>query len=106
MAGHEDLHHRLIFRIPAGERVEADAGYRGAPDKVRTPGVVVSLADQRAKRRAQQRHETVNRRLKQWGCLQQVYRHVIDRHGVYFGCAAVCVQIALQNCEPLFSTMY
>ena len=98
--------HRLIHRIPPGERVEADKGYRGAPDKVRTPGVVVSLADQRAKKRAAQRHETVNRRFKQWGCLKQDYRHNINRHGVYFGCVAVCTHTMLENGEPLFSTTY
>jgi len=98
--------HRLIHRIPDGERVEGDKGYRGAPNKVRTPGMAVSKADARAKQRAAQRHETINRRLKQWGCLKQVFRHDINRHGVYFGCVAICTQVALRNGEPLFCTKY
>jgi len=98
--------HRLFHRIPPGESAEGDAGYRGAPNKIRTPGMAVSLADRRAKRRAAQRHETVNRRFKQWGVLKQVYRHDIDRHGVHFGCVAVLTQLAIENGEPLFSTTY
>ena len=98
--------HRLLHKIPAGERVEADDGYRGAPDKVRTAGMVVSQADKRAKDRARKHHETVNSCFKNWGCMAQVFRHGQDRHGEHFGAVAVCTQIALEQGEPLFDTTY
>ena len=92
--------------IPAGEKVEADKGYRGAPAKVRVPGNAVSKVDLLAKDRARTRHETVNKRFKQWGCLQQVYRHDIEDHYLHFACVAVLTQLSLQSGEPLYNVHY
>jgi hypothetical protein len=96
----------LIHRLPPGEKVEADDGYRGEPEKIRTPGIAVSQADLRAKKRARHRHETVNSRFKNWGCLGLKFRHRIDEHAMYFTAVAVCTQIALESYEPLFQTVY
>jgi hypothetical protein len=98
--------HRLMQHIPAGEKVEADAGYRGQRDKIRTPGMFVSRSDQRAKANARARHETANKRLKQWGCLSQTYRHELNFHYRIFSAVAVCTQIAIENGEPLFAIRY
>jgi DDE superfamily endonuclease len=51
------------------ERVEADKGYRGEPLYVSCPHDFSSDAKKDAKAKARARHETINRRLKQWSCL-------------------------------------
>jgi len=96
----------LIHMLLPGEKVEADQGYRGYPDQVRTPGIAVSLADQRAKGNARGRHKHVNKRFKQWGALKQVYRHDIDDHYLIFNSIAVTTQICLENGEPLYQVRY
>jgi hypothetical protein len=87
----------LIFELEDGEMVEADLGYRGEPQYVKTPQ---PGNDVQARVRA--RHETVNKRFKQWNCLSRVFRHQLERHQVTFGAVAVITQLALENGEPLF----
>ena len=36
------------------------------------------------KQLARARHETINRRIKQWNCMSRVWRHEKDRHGTAF----------------------
>jgi hypothetical protein len=85
--------------------VEADISYRGE-DKVRTSDDVVSRADDEAKKRASARHETVNGRLKQWGCLKQVFRHDRHKHKHVFAAVAVITQLAFDNGERPFQCRY
>jgi len=71
--------------LEPGERVEADEGYRGHPDKIKCPGNDANPAENRAMHgRVRARHETLNGRLKNWGILSQVFRHHITRHGDVF----------------------
>ena len=88
------------------ELVEADRGYRGQGVKARTPDDFVSQTDRRAKRRARARHETVNHRLKQWGCMGQRWRHLRYKHKLAFGAVAVCTQIAFEYGERPFHCRY
>ncbi len=54
--------------LEPGERVEADEGYRGHPDKIKCLGNVANPAENRAMQgRVRARHETLNGRLKNWG---------------------------------------
>ena len=53
-----------------------------------------------------QRHETVNRRLKQWRILKGVFRHDISFHHVVFSAVAVITQVAISKGEPLFQVNY
>ena len=39
------------------------------------------------------RHETVNRRFKTFGALQQRFRHSPDKHHMFFRAAAVLIQL-------------
>jgi hypothetical protein len=55
---------------------------------------------------ARSRHETFNRRLKNWGILGDVYRHDIREHGTVFYACAVITQLAVANGEPLFEVEY
>lgn len=91
--------------LAPGEMVEADAIYR-SDSRVRGPNDCVSRADKSAKSRARARHETVNRRLKQFGCLKQRYRHGLQKHRQVFTAAAVCTQISFLNGEGPFQCEY
>lgn len=92
----------LIHYLEEGEMVEADAGYRGEPARVKLP----SDDDDGMGAVARARHETVNKRLKQWGCLHRVFRHRKVKHQVVFTAVAVITQQALENGEPLFGFDY
>ena len=94
------LHHFL----DPGEQVEANKGYVGHPDKIKCPQNVGNPAEKWAMQgRLRARHEMLNRQLKNWGILSQVYRHVIMvRHGKVFHACAVVMQLTIENGEPLF----
>ncbi|GKZ00550.1 hypothetical protein MPSEU_001007400 [Mayamaea pseudoterrestris] len=91
-----------------GERVEADDGYAGeCPRFVVAP---IRFAESAARvaltKRVRARHETVNKRFKQWGCLKQVFRHAPSKQSSMFRSVAVVTQLAIENGEPLFNVNY
>ena len=92
--------------LEPGERVEADEGYRGHADKVKGPGNDVSSKNSEMQGRVRARHETLNGRLKNWGILNQVFRHDVRLHGMVFGACAVLTQLTIENGEPLFEVEY
>ena len=53
-----------------------------------------------------QRHETVNKRMKQCQILKGVFRHHINLHHIAFGAVAVVTQVAISNGEHLFQLDY
>lgn len=88
-----------------GERVEADDGYIGdEPEFCKTPGGFSSRSDKQNqfRMRLRSRHETVNARLKNFGILQQTYRHDVIAHASVFRACAVLVQLSIESGEPLF----
>jgi hypothetical protein len=87
------------------EMVEADRGYKGNPS-VHNSDNVVSRTDAKAKKLALARHETVNHRLKQWGCLRQTFRHDCHKHKDVFAGVAVITQLAFENGESPFQCRY
>jgi hypothetical protein len=54
------------------------------------------------KKNVRARHETVNKRFKQFGCLHERFRHDAAKHGDVFRAVAVITQLAIENGEPLF----
>jgi len=93
--------------LEPGERVEADEGYRGHPDKIKCPGNDANPVENRAMQgRVRARHETLNGWLKNWGILSQVFCHHITRHGDVFRACAVVTQLTIENGEPLFEVEY
>ena len=90
------------------ERVEADDGYIGeAPLKVRCPKCITTPLERKEMMAVvRMRHETVNRRIKQWRCMKDVFRHGIDFHSICFSAVAVMTQIAISQGEPLFQVKY
>ena len=97
----------LAHLLEPGERVEADNGYVGHPDKIKCPNNDCNpIENLGMQARVRSRHETFNGRLKFWGILGQVYRHDIRQHGSVFYACAVITQLAIMNGEPLFEVEY
>jgi hypothetical protein len=97
------LHHFLDLE----EQVKADEGYVGHPDKIKCPQNVCNPAEKWVMHgRVRARHETLNRRLKNWGILSQVYCHTIMQHSNVFQACAVVTQLTIKNGEPLFKVEY
>jgi hypothetical protein len=87
---------RLRDILAPGEKVIADRGYRG-DSKVVTPYDYRSHQHKLAMGVLRARHETVNRRFKTFGALQQCFRHTPHKHHMFFRAAAVLIQIGHKN---------
>ena len=99
----------LLENLEPYERVEADSGYKQFdPEFVKTPANVSLRSKDAAKlsNTVRARHETVNKRLKQWGCLAQVYRHELAMHQDLVRAVAVITQFAIDQGEILFQVDY
>mmetsp|Transcript_13384 Transcript_13384/g.25123 ORF Transcript_13384/g.25123 Transcript_13384/m.25123 type:complete len:294 (+) Transcript_13384:69-950(+) len=94
----------LKWKLSPRERVEADHGYRGDFRAV-CPNQCGNLEEYRMKMNARARHETVNRRLKQFNCLKY-FRHDKQLHVHCFNAIAVITQLAIANGEPLYHVQY
>ena len=94
--------------LDKGERIEADDGYIGdAPRFVKCPKCFANPTEKEAmQKRVRSRHETVNKRFKNWGILNQVFRHDITNHGLVFSAIATITQLQIENGEPLFQVSY
>ena len=97
----------LAGHLLPGERVEADNGYVGHPDKIKCPLNDCNRAENLAMQSAaRSRHETFNGRLKNWGILERKFRHDIRQHGSIFYACAIITQLIIANGEPLFEVEY
>ena len=98
----------LLSHLSEGERVVADLGYRGeAPQQVKCPGSAYSTEETvTMQSKARARHETMNKRLKQWGCLFHQYRHSLSKHGDVFRAVAVITQLSFRHDTPLYQVEY
>lgn len=94
------------FLFP-NERVEADKGYRGDKNIDAPQDNCPNAAQMRSKTLVRSRHEIVNKRLKQFNCLKNVFHHDISKHGYCFDAVAVFTQLAIEfGGEPLPSVSY
>ena len=94
----------LLHWLDEGERVEADSGYQGP--RVCRPSDYATQEEKQAKLLARLRHETINRRLKQFGILGQTYRHSLDKHQFVFRAIAVITQLEITSGEGPFQVIY
>lgn len=73
----------VIFLLDENEKILADGGYADDGQFFDTP-TGQNNADQRMKQLARSRHETINRRFKQWNILGRVFRHNVALHSQAF----------------------
>lgn len=97
---------KLRGMLQDGEMVEADKGYRGEYYHVRMTVDYDGDDERRMKEKVLARHETVNRRFKQFGALKQVFRHDIGVHRVVFESVVVITQLNINNGDKLFQVEY
>lgn len=102
------VHDSTIFRralrlaIPEGYCVIVDSAYGQQDDKV---APVTDYDDKEVaifKKRALARHETCNKRLKDFKVTSHHFRHGLPFHSVCFNAVAVACQYNIENGEPLF----
>jgi len=98
----------ILEMLDEGERMEADDGYAGeAPKYIKCPGSFTNDAAKLSmQQRVRSRHETVNKRFKQWGCMRQRFRHSVTHPSAAFHAVAVLTQLAMEFGEPLFEVDY
>ena len=93
--------------LQAREKAQADLGYRGEKHTtIIIPNQFDSDAIKKLKDDVRARHETVNKRFKQFGALSKVFRHEKEKHQPVFDAIAVLTQIAIGNGEPLYEVQY
>lgn len=87
-----------VLLVNPGELTVADKGYNDALyfiqktiRNVRDHGTIMA------------RHETVNKRMKQFKILKNTYRHSLQKHPLVFHAVANLTQLMIQNGYPLFS---
>ena len=85
------------------EKVEADDGYLGEdPGFCLCPGGRTARADQeRLRGKVRMRHEHVNERMKNFGCLVNRFNHGIEKHSACFRAVAVITQLSMESGEPM-----
>ena len=90
--------------LDENERVEADSGYKALdPEFCKTPsGLTTSKERKKMQSIVRARHETVNKRFKQWAILKFPYRHELKYHGAVFRSIAILTQLAIEKGKKLF----
>lgn len=101
----------LIHMLEGGEMVEADRGYRGEPGRIRTPVDYATPLEKQQKNLARARHETVNRRFKQFGILSTRFRHYVSNddlslHKTVFESVVVITQLDIDCGHSLFHVKF
>ena len=99
----------IVPELDANERVEADGGYASLdPQYTKTPESASSREESKdLKNKVRARHETVNKRLKQWAILRKVFTNTdLKKHSFALRAVAVITQLSFDNGEPLFQVDY
>jgi hypothetical protein len=93
--------------LEPGKQVKANEGYQGHRDKVKCPANDANPAEKGAMQgRVRAHHEMLNRGLKNWGILSQVFCHHTLRHCNVFWVCAVVMQLTIEIGKPLFEVEY
>jgi len=95
----------IVDALDDGEYYLADGGYSDGNQYSVTPSGFHDFTD-RQQSTVRARHETINKRFKQWGALKQVYRHKRKSHSAVFRAIANITQLAMDCGEPLFEVEY
>lgn len=99
----------VLEHLDENERMEGDDGFIGeCPKHVKCPKSFVREEQMLAMQsRVRSRHEYCNKRLKQFGCLKERFRHHdFNKHAICFRAVAVLTQLAIEAGEPLWDVEY
>ena len=90
------------------EMANADGGYRGEDESLKTPNLYHYLSEEEMKMAgtARSRHETVNGRFKSFAVLTKSFRHELAKHSACFRAVAVVTQLNISNGNPVFQVEY
>jgi hypothetical protein len=88
----------IIHVLDPGERIIADRGYRDQTFF----DIPNGNEDDEQKRKILARHETVNRRIKQFCCMSQRFRHSLRLHPRFFHAVTNLTELMIENGEPLY----
>ena len=91
----------LNDKIPDGKRGIADKIYTGLA-KIALHNSLDTKEVREFKARARARQESINSRLKSFGCMKQRFRHGISNHEVFARAVMVICIVAMENGSPLF----
>ena len=83
-------------------RAIGDKGYKGERDVLSVPSSHDADVVRDFKSRALSRQETFNARMKTFDCLDERFRHSIEKHKYCFDSVLVICQLQLENGSPLF----
>lgn len=84
--------------VNPGEMTLADKGYRDS-NFFLLPTQINGLQH----KQIMSRHETVNKRVRQFKILQETFRHLLEKHPTVFHAVVNITQLIIENGEPLFS---
>ncbi len=96
---------KVVNKLLPGAMILAGGGYRDGRVYMETP-TGLNNPDQRMKKVARARHETVNCRFKVFAILQKHYSNNLDTHSIVFHSIAVITKLAIVSREKLFEVMY
>ena len=88
-----------------GEMYIADRGYQDGYQRAQTPTGESNPFEWTAGT-IRARHETVNRKFKQWKCLSSTFRHAPHKHGLVMGAIVNITQLVIEEESPLFGVQY
>lgn len=89
-----------LRNVRNGEKTLADKGYK---DKMFF--ILPSKENKHFHKRIMARHETVNKRLRQFEILKKTFRNNLSKHPKVFHAVVNVSQLSLENGEPLYSVM-
>ena len=92
----------LMDKIPDGHFCIGDKGYLGEPAKVMGPNSYDTPAARKFKGRARARHESFNKRIKFFACMELCFRHGIEEHQICLEAVVVICQYEMEMGTPLF----
>ena len=89
----------------AGEKAVADRGYQGE-FRCRTPDDWVTLSNKNAMKTARARHEAINKWIKNFRAMSQVFRHDYKIHKEFFAVAVVVTQVEIAIHGPPWNVSF
>jgi DDE superfamily endonuclease len=92
----------LKEKLPPGKKVIADRGYTGEI-VLSTPNPLDSKPLKTFKSRARARHESLNKKVKDYKILEHRFRHPLMKHKTVFEAIITIIQYDLDNGSTLFA---